>query len=218
MIDAALVHGALPRVPNTARTLMPLRAACVGSGRRRASLVQGKHARVLDRKARASCLWCAAACGWHACMWPQLGLHAQGEIECELPNASLYTFTGNLRLEGVLEASGQPATLPLSQASVLLRGCNLRNTGHIFGAVIFAGHETKVSAFGRICVQPAWVGQHSTLCRACGLCITLRWAHASSALEVILSLFQAETQRCSYPAAACTLGHPADSLCSPGCC
>ena len=71
----------------------------------------------------------------------------QGTLECELPNASLYTFTGNLRLEQPGQDPAAQATLPLSQASVLLRGCSLRNTGHILGAVIFAGHESKVSSF-----------------------------------------------------------------------
>ncbi|KAK9845741.1 hypothetical protein WJX81_001079 [Elliptochloris bilobata] len=66
----------------------------------------------------------------------------QGEIHCEHPDASLYTFVGNLLL-------GPPgvhalATLPLSPASVLLRGSVLRNTRSALGVVIFAGHESKV--------------------------------------------------------------------------
>ncbi|XP_073109855.1 phospholipid-transporting ATPase 3 isoform X2 [Elaeis guineensis] len=35
-------------------------------------------------------------------------------------------------------------TLPLSPNQLLLRGCSLRNTEYIVGAVIFTGHETKV--------------------------------------------------------------------------
>lgn len=66
----------------------------------------------------------------------------QAVVECEHPNPSLYTFTGNLLL-------GPPAwptevTCPLSQASVLLRGCTLRNTASILGVAIFTGHESKV--------------------------------------------------------------------------
>ncbi|XP_078436799.1 aminophospholipid ATPase 3 isoform X2 [Wolffia australiana] len=60
----------------------------------------------------------------------------KGEIECEQPNNSLYTFTGNLII--------QKQTLPLSPNQILLRGCSLRNTEFIVGAVIFTGHETKV--------------------------------------------------------------------------
>ncbi|KAI5437312.1 Phospholipid-transporting ATPase 3, variant 4 [Lathyrus oleraceus] len=59
-----------------------------------------------------------------------------GEIQCEQPNNSLYTFTGNLII--------QDQTLPLSPNQLLLRGCSLRNTGHIVGVVVFTGHETKV--------------------------------------------------------------------------
>ncbi|XAR64986.1 Phospholipid-translocating ATPase [Bertholletia excelsa] len=60
----------------------------------------------------------------------------KGEIQCEQPNNSLYTFTGNLIIE--------KQTLPLSPNQLLLRGCSLRNTEYIIGAVIFTGHETKV--------------------------------------------------------------------------
>eukprot|EP00250_Pteridium_aquilinum_P005611 c15683_g1_i1 orf=163-3783(+) len=59
-----------------------------------------------------------------------------GDIHCEQPNNSLYTFTGNL-------VTGKQ-TLPLSPNQILLRGCSLRNTEYIVGAVVFTGHETKV--------------------------------------------------------------------------
>lgn len=67
----------------------------------------------------------------------------QGEVRCEQPNASLYTFTGNLVLAPPLTPEEQ--TVPLSQASLLLRGSSLRNTKYVYGAVVFAGHESKVS-------------------------------------------------------------------------
>lgn len=60
----------------------------------------------------------------------------KGEVQCEQPNNSLYTFTGNLIID--------KQTLPLSPNQLLLRGCSLRNTECIVGAVIFTGHETKV--------------------------------------------------------------------------
>ncbi|KAK4481860.1 hypothetical protein RD792_012771 [Penstemon davidsonii] len=59
-----------------------------------------------------------------------------GEVQCEQPNNSLYTFTGNLIIN--------KQTLPLSPNQLLLRGCSLRNTEYIVGTVIFTGHETKV--------------------------------------------------------------------------
>ncbi|XP_064979062.1 phospholipid-transporting ATPase 3-like isoform X3 [Musa acuminata AAA Group] len=67
---------------------------------------------------------------------PEIADKFKGEIQCEQPNNSLYTFTGNLIIES--------QTLPLSPNQILLRGCSLRNTEYIVGAVIFTGHETKV--------------------------------------------------------------------------
>ncbi|MED6110245.1 Phospholipid-transporting ATPase 3, partial [Stylosanthes scabra] len=67
---------------------------------------------------------------------PQKASEFKGEIQCEQPNNSLYTFTGNLILDN--------QTLPLSPNQVLLRGCSLRNTEYIVTVVIFTGHETKV--------------------------------------------------------------------------
>lgn len=59
-----------------------------------------------------------------------------GEIHCEHPNDSLYSFTGNLIIG--------KETYPISVENVLLRGCSLKNTSWTVGIVIFAGHETKV--------------------------------------------------------------------------
>ncbi|KAI4383555.1 hypothetical protein MLD38_009381 [Melastoma candidum] len=60
----------------------------------------------------------------------------KGEVQCEQPNNSLYTFTGNLLF--------QKQTLPITPNQILLRGCRLRNTEYIVGSVVFTGHETKV--------------------------------------------------------------------------
>ncbi|KAK4598306.1 hypothetical protein RGQ29_015681 [Quercus rubra] len=67
---------------------------------------------------------------------PEKASEFKGEVQCEQPNNSLYTFTGNLLF--------QKQTLPLSPNQILLRGCSLRNTEYIVGAVVFTGHETKV--------------------------------------------------------------------------
>ncbi|KAH8499966.1 hypothetical protein H0E87_015272, partial [Populus deltoides] len=67
---------------------------------------------------------------------PEKAAEFKGEVQCEQPNNSLYTFTGNLMF--------QKQTLPLSPNQILLRGCSLRNTEYIVGAVVFTGHETKV--------------------------------------------------------------------------
>ncbi|CAA7402230.1 unnamed protein product [Spirodela intermedia] len=57
-------------------------------------------------------------------------------IKCEDPNANLYTFIGTMDYQG--------QQLPLSPQQILLRDSKLRNTEHIFGAVIFTGQDTKV--------------------------------------------------------------------------
>ncbi|CAO2829122.1 unnamed protein product [Amaranthus hypochondriacus] len=67
---------------------------------------------------------------------PEKASEFKGEVHCEQPNNSLYTFTGNLII--------QMQTLPLSPNQLLLRGCSLRNTEYIVGAAIYTGHETKV--------------------------------------------------------------------------
>ncbi|XP_066385394.1 phospholipid-transporting ATPase 3-like isoform X2 [Miscanthus floridulus] len=67
---------------------------------------------------------------------PEKASEFQGEVQCEQPNNSLYTFTGNLIMD--------KQTIPLSPNQLLLRGCSLRNTEYIVGIVIFTGHETKV--------------------------------------------------------------------------
>jgi len=85
--------------------------------------------------------WCPSSRA-RACGRPRRARAAQGEIHCEHPDASLYTFVGNLLLRPPL-APGAAAALPLSPASVLLRGSALQNTRWALGAVVFAGHETK---------------------------------------------------------------------------
>ncbi|GLU20283.1 hypothetical protein SLE2022_364910 [Rubroshorea leprosula] len=57
-------------------------------------------------------------------------------VRCEDPNANLYSFIGSLEL-------GEEQ-YPLSPQQLLLRDSKLRNTDHIFGVVVFTGHDTKV--------------------------------------------------------------------------
>ena len=79
--------------------------------------------------------------------WFDARARRQGEVQCEHPNASLYAFVGNLLLRPPLVR--EAVTLPLSPASLLLRGSVLRNTRTVTGAVIFAGHETKARCAAR---------------------------------------------------------------------
>ncbi|KAK4479857.1 hypothetical protein RD792_015401 [Penstemon davidsonii] len=57
-------------------------------------------------------------------------------VKCEDPNANLYSFIGSMEFQEQMN--------PLSPQQLLLRDSKLRNTDHIYGAVIFTGHDTKV--------------------------------------------------------------------------
>ena len=64
-------------------------------------------------------------------------------VEYENPNASLYTFTGNVKsIVGVPGASRCP--IALSPGQIILRGSSLRNTKRAIGLVIYTGQDTKV--------------------------------------------------------------------------
>ncbi|RKP14890.1 hypothetical protein BJ684DRAFT_7889 [Piptocephalis cylindrospora] len=65
----------------------------------------------------------------------------EGELQCEQPNNSLYTFEGTLRR---LQPDGGIEELPLDPQQILLRGAVLRNTTWVYGLVIYTGHETKL--------------------------------------------------------------------------
>ncbi|GMH77774.1 hypothetical protein TrST_g13861 [Triparma strigata] len=60
------------------------------------------------------------------------------DIECELPNPSLYTFSGSV------DTNLSESAVSVSVNNVLLRGCVLRQTKTVYGAVIFTGHDTKL--------------------------------------------------------------------------
>lgn len=59
----------------------------------------------------------------------------KASIRCEDPNPSLYTFVGNLDIN--------KESYPLNPTQLLLRDSKLRNTDHVYGAVIFSGPDTK---------------------------------------------------------------------------
>ncbi|XP_065215293.1 probable phospholipid-transporting ATPase IA isoform X3 [Planococcus citri] len=61
----------------------------------------------------------------------------KGIVECDLPNRQIYDFTGTLTRRNA-------TTLPLGPDRILLRGAMLRNTGWVYGLVIYTGHETKL--------------------------------------------------------------------------
>ncbi|EPS65072.1 hypothetical protein M569_09707, partial [Genlisea aurea] len=57
-------------------------------------------------------------------------------VKCEDPNANLYSFVGSMEYDSQQH--------PLSPQQLLLRDSKLRNTDHVYAAVIFTGHDTKV--------------------------------------------------------------------------
>jgi phospholipid-transporting ATPase len=63
-------------------------------------------------------------------------------VECEHPNNSLYTYSGNLSIGAPLFP--QPKKISLNPSNMLLRGSNLRNTEWVVGIAVYTGHDTKV--------------------------------------------------------------------------
>eukprot|EP00736_Rhodelphis_marinus_P000457 Rmarinus@m.8664 len=62
----------------------------------------------------------------------------EGRLDCEAPNRRIHNFEGTL----TLKALEKPVSLGLS--NFLLRGCQLRNTNHVYGLVVFTGVDTKI--------------------------------------------------------------------------
>lgn len=59
-------------------------------------------------------------------------------VDAEPPTTSLESFSGVARRRGSIRA------LPLSMKNVMLRGSFLRNTGFVYGLVLFTGKETRL--------------------------------------------------------------------------
>ena len=61
-----------------------------------------------------------------------------GHIICERPNTAIYKY------EGYMQLGPHEEKISLNTDYVLLRGMSLRNTEHVYGVVVFTGHDTKV--------------------------------------------------------------------------
>jgi len=59
------------------------------------------------------------------------------EVVCDLPNNNLEHFEGTYTLSN-------GAKVPLTARNLLLRGCMLRNTDWVLGAVVYTGKESKI--------------------------------------------------------------------------
>jgi phospholipid-transporting ATPase len=67
----------------------------------------------------------------------QLG-RCQLLLEYELPNASIYTFSGKMAIDSPAEQ------VPVTVDQILLRGAVLSNTTYAHGVVVFTGHDCKM--------------------------------------------------------------------------
>lgn len=69
-------------------------------------------------------------------------------IESEGPGPNLYSYSGVARWYerdiSLPQAEPDIKAEPVSIENLLLRGCNLKNTDWVIGAVVFTGEETKI--------------------------------------------------------------------------
>lgn len=121
--------------------------------------------------------------------------HFQATIECEPPNSRLYQFTGNLI---VTDASGQNRKVPINPAAVLLRGCSLRNTNRVFGAVIYAGMEDgqkPCASFALHMMYGAQICCRMKIDRPPGLQLNIHALHAGHQTKIFKNSTQAPSKR-----------------------
>ncbi|MCO5591965.1 hypothetical protein L7F22_045958 [Adiantum nelumboides] len=76
------------------------------------------------------------------CLNDTAGLHEEelkefhAFVKCDQPDASIYSFQGNL--------IWKDRTVHLGPSQILLRGSKLRNTRFVYGSVLYTGYETKI--------------------------------------------------------------------------
>jgi phospholipid-translocating P-type ATPase (flippase) len=68
----------------------------------------------------------------------QAAMNFDGNIVCEGPNASLYTYVGTLEMAKTKEK------VPLDERHMVLRGCKIKNVKWCLGVVIYTGKESKI--------------------------------------------------------------------------
>eukprot|EP01112_Ceratiomyxa_fruticulosa_P002099 TRINITY_DN12231_c0_g1_i1.p1 TRINITY_DN12231_c0_g1~~TRINITY_DN12231_c0_g1_i1.p1 ORF type:complete len:1071 (+),score=237.34 TRINITY_DN12231_c0_g1_i1:405-3215(+) len=68
-------------------------------------------------------------------------INLRGEIECDIPHHDLYKFKGKL----TLQTDQGTITVSLNEKQLMLRAAQLRNTPYLFGVVVYAGKDTKLS-------------------------------------------------------------------------
>ncbi|EFC37321.1 MgtA domain/ATPase domain-containing protein [Naegleria gruberi] len=70
----------------------------------------------------------------------------KGKVQVEMANNNLDVFEGMLKMQTQVMGYGELISInePLTMENLLLRGCTLRNTQHIFGIAIYLGKHTKI--------------------------------------------------------------------------
>ncbi|KAK4522878.1 hypothetical protein GAYE_PCTG32G0768 [Galdieria yellowstonensis] len=71
----------------------------------------------------------------------------RGEIRCEPPSTNMNSFSGIIKLEQVDSIGATTSRViekPISKDNLLLRGAIVRNSGWLYGVVVYAGMETKM--------------------------------------------------------------------------
>ena len=66
----------------------------------------------------------------------EIGALTNSIFSYEKPNPYLYTFGGSVRYRG--------NDISVDNNNLVLRGCSLRNTNYIIGAVAYTSHQTKI--------------------------------------------------------------------------
>eukprot|EP01132_Coremiostelium_polycephalum_P004923 gene4923-6137_t len=70
----------------------------------------------------------------------------RGVIECPTPNADIYRFDSrmSLRANNKVNTFSHSDWMPLSVQNIILQATHIRNTGFVYGLVVYTGNETKV--------------------------------------------------------------------------
>eukprot|EP00191_Tetraselmis_sp_GSL018_P012504 CAMPEP_0177598192 /NCGR_PEP_ID=MMETSP0419_2-20121207/12185_1 /TAXON_ID=582737 /ORGANISM="Tetraselmis sp., Strain GSL018" /LENGTH=1412 /DNA_ID=CAMNT_0019090555 /DNA_START=264 /DNA_END=4502 /DNA_ORIENTATION=- len=68
-------------------------------------------------------------------------VHIKGILQCELPNADLHNFKGRFSW---IDENNRPNLLPVTMNEILLRGTLLKNSGAVYGLVVYTGEETRL--------------------------------------------------------------------------
>jgi len=72
-------------------------------------------------------------------------VHIKGTLQCERPNADLHNFKGRFNWQD----DGAPGVLPVTMNEILLRGTLVKNSGAVYGLVVYTGEETRIQMNNR---------------------------------------------------------------------